>query len=178
MAQLRNEKTGLAERLAAAETNARQAESRALQAEQERDAEIEARNLTERRARDAGKPGKIKGPEVTQLDLNRMGGGTFSSGFIASISGRVTDQIGAIIPGVAIIVTNLTTKGCISTISSKNGDSFVGLAPGHYKMGVATPGFKTIETTFTLSSRRRAIRIRQLEMEVGPSTTLRMCDAK
>jgi TonB family protein len=61
-----------------------------------------------------------------------------------SLSGTVFDPSGAVIPGAAIVVTNLQTNVAQSTSSDAAGDySFSQLAPGDYSLKADLPGFAT-----------------------------------
>ena len=56
----------------------------------------------------------------------------------AEIAGKVTDQQGAVLPGVAIVVTNEETGILREMIASEEGTYLASqLAPGRYKVGQA-----------------------------------------
>jgi hypothetical protein len=64
----------------------------------------------------------------------------------AEISGKVTDEQGAILPGVAIVVTNEATGVFRETTSSGEGSYFVSqLVPGRYKVVAQLTGFRRLE---------------------------------
>ena len=53
----------------------------------------------------------------------------------SQISGKVTDEQGAVLPGVAIVVTNEETGAFREVTSSEEGTYFVSqLVPGRYKV--------------------------------------------
>src|SRR5678816_3729248 len=65
----------------------------------------------------------------------------------ASINGIVQDQSKALIPGVAMTVTNVDTGIKLSTVTNESGAySFPSVAPGRYSLSASLPGFRT--TTF------------------------------
>lgn len=60
----------------------------------------------------------------------------------ASLSGRVTDQSGAVIPGASVKATNVLTGVTTATRSNGAGDYvFAALPPGTYRLTVNAPGF-------------------------------------
>jgi hypothetical protein len=64
----------------------------------------------------------------------------------AEIGGKVTDESGAVLPGVAIVVTNEATGVFREVISSEAGAYFVSqLVPGRYKITAKLPGFRGTE---------------------------------
>ena len=69
----------------------------------------------------------------------------FAQGGRGSISGLVTDQSGAIIPGAKVVVENQGTGLKNSTVSTDAGlYSFVSLAPGVYRVTATAAGFDTL----------------------------------
>ena len=63
----------------------------------------------------------------------------------ASISGRVVDQEGAVLPGVTVSVTNTATGAARDTITNGEGlYSIPALNPGSYTVTASLPGFKTV----------------------------------
>jgi hypothetical protein len=67
----------------------------------------------------------------------------FAQNSRGSITGQVTDPSGAILPHVAVIVTN-TATGAISQVTTTNDGFYTapGLQPGPYEVTVETNGFK------------------------------------
>src|SRR4051812_26872907 len=64
----------------------------------------------------------------------------------ADISGKVTDEQGAVLPGVSILVTNEATGVFREVISSPEGTYFASqLVPGRYKIGAKLAGFRSLE---------------------------------
>jgi hypothetical protein len=64
----------------------------------------------------------------------------------AEIAGKVTDEQGAILPGVAIVVTNEETGTFRELITSEEGSYLASqLAPGRYKVIAKLSGFRTVE---------------------------------
>ena len=61
----------------------------------------------------------------------------------ASLTGRVTDPSGAVVPGATVTLTNNETKVSTDTkTNSTGGYTFPNVAPGPYQLRVAAPGFK------------------------------------
>src|SRR5262245_50641634 len=62
----------------------------------------------------------------------------------ANVVGRVTDPTGAVIPGVAIQVTNLDTNISQTAQSNEVGDYTIPfLRPGRYSLEATSSGFRT-----------------------------------
>ncbi len=67
----------------------------------------------------------------------------FAQEFRATITGRVTDSTGAIVPKAAVTVTNTDTKVSVSTTTNAAGDYTTPfLLPGTYSVTVTAPGFQ------------------------------------
>lgn len=70
----------------------------------------------------------------------------FAQQGIAAISGRVTDEQGAVLPGVSITVTNEETGVFREAATSSEGTySVPQLVPGRYKVVATLTGFRTLE---------------------------------
>lgn len=68
--------------------------------------------------------------------------------FRATLSGRVTDPSGALVPGAQVIVTNTSTGVSVKTKSDHSGDYTTPfLLPGPYKIEVQAPGFASYTHT-------------------------------
>ncbi len=64
--------------------------------------------------------------------------------FRATLSGRVTDTTGAVIPNAKIVVTNMDTAVAVSAASDKSGSYTVPfLLPGKYSIRATAAGFGT-----------------------------------
>jgi hypothetical protein len=85
----------------------------------------------------------------------------------ASVVGRVTDPAGAVIPGVAIKITNLDTTIAQSGSSNEVGDYTIPyLNPGRYEMVASAAGFRTHKRAeFTLAV-DQTLRI-DIPLEIG-----------
>lgn len=88
---------------------------------------------------------------VLLLSLFAVG---YSQEFRASISGRVTDPTGAVIPNAQITVTNLETSVKATTTSNAAGDYVVPfLLPGQYALSATASGFAPFKRTgFTVQA--------------------------
>ena len=84
-----------------------------------------------------------------------------------TISGTITDQNGAVIPGAAVTITNASTNQSFTTTSASDGTyASPVLAPGNYSMTVSVPGFKRhIVTDIMVGNNRPAFA--NLTLEVG-----------
>jgi hypothetical protein len=66
----------------------------------------------------------------------------------ATVSGRVTDQQGAVVPAADLVITSVDTNLSVSQTSNKDGLYVLsGLKPGRYRMKVTSSGFRTINLT-------------------------------
>ena len=64
--------------------------------------------------------------------------------FRATMTGRVTDEQGAVLPGVTVAVTNANTNGSLTAVTNESGVYTVTpLQPGTYRIAAALSGFKT-----------------------------------
>ena len=64
----------------------------------------------------------------------------------SQINGKVTDEQGAILPGVAVVVTNEENGTFRETTTSEEGTYFVSqIQPGRYKIVARLTGFRTLE---------------------------------
>ncbi len=88
----------------------------------------------------------------------------------ASISGIVTDQSGAVVPGANVTVTSVERNTSTSTITSDTGNYLVSfLLSGMYRITVELPGFKKfVRENITLQIGDRA-RVDPM-LEVGGTT--------
>ena len=78
----------------------------------------------------------------------------------AEIGGKVTDQQGGVLPGVAIVVTNEDTGVFRETVSNPDGSYFVPqIIPGRYRIAAKLEGFKNLDR-------------RNILVEVGRTLTL------
>jgi TonB family protein len=74
-----------------------------------------------------------------------------AQGARGTISGFVYDASGAVIPGVAVLATNLDTNARETAIAGAAGEySLASIPNGHYTLEVNNPGFKTHRNDVTL----------------------------
>src|ERR1041385_1463231 len=72
-----------------------------------------------------------------------QGGGASTAG---TISGKITDSSGAVLPGVTVNATSPSMMGVQSTVSDTGGTyRFPGLPPGTYNLAFELPGFNTLK---------------------------------
>ncbi len=63
--------------------------------------------------------------------------------FRATVTGQVTDKSGAVMPGVAVLITNVDTAEVTRAVTTAQGDyTLPFLLPGKYRLTVAAAGFK------------------------------------
>ena len=84
-----------------------------------------------------------------------------------SITGTVTDQQGAAIPGAAVTATNTGTGLQVTAVTDKDGNyTFRNLLPGSYDLGAALQGFRELKQTGLRVSAGNPVRV-ELKLEVG-----------
>jgi hypothetical protein len=77
---------------------------------------------------------------VMSVVASRAGGQEFR----ATITGRVADAQGAVVPGATIAVTNVDTNVSLTTVTNETGAYTVAtLQPGTYRIAASLSGFKT-----------------------------------
>lgn len=70
-----------------------------------------------------------------------------------SVTGRVTDQSGGVLPGTTLTLTDQQSKSQQTTVSSAPGRfMFANLPPGEYELVARMSGFKSVTTAVTVSS--------------------------
>ena len=88
-----------------------------------------------------------------------------------SVSGVVRDSSGAAVPNATITATNVATAAVRTATTNNVGEYTIqGLAPGNYKVRVASPSFTTFEQTVEVTVGGSLTVSPQLE--VGTSTTV------
>jgi hypothetical protein len=88
----------------------------------------------------------------------------------ASVVGRVTDATAAVIPGVAVKVTNLDTNISQKVASNESGDYTVPyLNPGRYVLEASATGFRTYKRNEFSLAVDQILRI-NISLEVGAAT--------
>lgn len=82
------------------------------------------------------------------------------------ISGRVVSSDGQPLPGVTISVTSPNMQGARSTVSSENGDYFIGLLPpGTHTVGFEIEGFQTLQRTQSVAGTQNVV----MDMSLAPA---------
>jgi len=80
-----------------------------------------------------------------------------AQGIRATVVGRATDQSGAVVPGVAITITNTGTNESRATMTSDSGDYTVSqLPPGDYNLTAEIAGFNKVVQRFVLETAQGA----------------------
>ena len=94
----------------------------------------------------------------------------FGQEFRATLTGRVADPTGAVIPKVQITVTNMDTGVAVNTVSDKSGNYTVPfLLPGKYSIEATASGFDTfIHDNITLQTGSKVNE--DLSLRIGATT--------
>ena len=94
----------------------------------------------------------------------------FSQAFTGSISGIVTDGSGAVLPGAAISVTDISKNSTVRTVTNETGFYVIsGLTPGVYRVTAEKQGFRTyVLESLPLSTQQKAAV--DMKLEVGAVT--------
>jgi outer membrane receptor protein involved in Fe transport len=88
----------------------------------------------------------------------------------ALLSGRITDQAGAIIPGAEVTLTNVETNVSMQSVTNGLGLYVMGtLQPGHYRLTVSKEGFKVITLSNLVLSVQDTVN-RNFELQVGSTS--------
>ena len=96
-----------------------------------------------------------------------VAGAAFAQSDRGTITGTITDQAGAVIPGAAIEVTNINTGAVYQVQSSSTGNyTFSQLPAGKYQMSSSVPGFKQFLRTGITVLVAQTLRI-DISLEVG-----------
>src|SRR5882724_6381182 len=88
-----------------------------------------------------------------------------------SISGRVIDQQGAVVPNASITVEDPTRGFTLTTKTNESGDFVTpGLQPGTYKIRVEAAGFKKLERPNIPLNVNDKLALGSIPLEVGAIT--------
>jgi len=69
-----------------------------------------------------------------------------------TVTGRVEDQTGGVMPGATLTLTDQQTKSQQTTVASPTGFKFLNLPPGEYELMARLSGFKSVVVAVTVSS--------------------------
>ncbi|MBV6429957.1 MAG: hypothetical protein IANPNBLG_00060 [Bryobacteraceae bacterium] len=84
----------------------------------------------------------------------------YPQSYTGSISGRVTDATGSVVPGAAVVVTETNTNTVARTLTNDVGDYVVSfLNPGVYKVSVTREGFREQVQTALALQINQALRV-------------------
>src|SRR5262245_20282567 len=99
-------------------------------------------------------------PSVLSIFLGAITAPIFSQQGTSEIGGRVSDEQGAVLPVVTIVLTNEETGVYREVKSGEDGSYFVSqLTPGRYRLGAGLTSFRNFER-------------RNLQLEVGKTATV------
>src|SRR5512143_4211928 len=109
----------------------------------------------------------MRSPIMTILCLLVLAGAAFAQSDRGTITGSVTDQAGAVIPGATIEMKNVNTGAVYQAQSSSTGNyTFSQLPAGQYQMSSSMPGFKQFVRTGITVLVAQTLRI-DISLEVG-----------
>ena len=95
----------------------------------------------------------------------------------ATITGLITDQTGAILPGVTVTATNQATNVDYTAITNESGDyTITPVVAGTYVIKAALSGFRTQATVATVLEARQVARL-DFKMGVGIAETVEVSEA-
>ncbi len=86
----------------------------------------------------------------------------------SAVSGRVTDQSGAVVPGATVTLRDASGKTRQTTSSADGSFDLAQVPPGHYDLGVVARGFEGYKQTVDLKPRDMAML--DASLTVGAST--------
>ena len=82
---------------------------------------------------------------LVALTLGVLPGLVGAQDFRGGVVGRITDESGAVLPGVTVTVTNRDTNVTNNAVTNESGSySLLYLTPGSYKVGAELQGFKKV----------------------------------
>jgi outer membrane receptor protein involved in Fe transport len=83
-----------------------------------------------------------------------------------SISGRISDQQGGVLPGVTVSATSVSLQGTRTAVTSEHGDYLLAFLPaGDYTVSIELAGFKTTTHAVKVASTQRLTVNQTLELE-------------
>ena len=95
----------------------------------------------------------------------------------ATITGLITDQTGAILPGVTVTATNQATNVDYTAVTNESGDyTITPVVAGTYVIKAALSGFRTQATVATVLEARQVARL-DFKMGVGIAETVEVSEA-
>ena len=95
---------------------------------------------------------------------------SFAQEFRATISGRVSDSQGAVIPGVKVLATQIATAAKFETVSAADGLYTIPfLPPGIYRLVAENAGFKRYVRDSVSAGANERLGL-DIQMEIGAVT--------
>ena len=96
--------------------------------------------------------------------------GAYAQSFLASVSGIVSDQSGAVAPNVKVTVTDTARGVPFTTTTNQDGVYIINnLIPSVYKVNAEAAGFQTYQiSTFPLEAKQEAVL--NITLQLGTST--------
>jgi hypothetical protein len=93
---------------------------------------------------------------------------SFAQNINGSITGRITDQQGAVVPNAAVTANDLSQQISVATKTNEQGIFVVaGLRSGSYSLRVEATGFKRLDRTGIPVNADEKLAMADLVMEVG-----------
>ena len=106
-----------------------------------------------------------------------LGADTRAQTGTATITGLITDQTGATLPGVTVTATNQATNVDYTAITNESGDyTITPVVAGTYVIKAALSGFRTQATAATVLEARQVARL-DFKMGVGIAETVEVSEA-
>jgi carboxypeptidase family protein len=106
------------------------------------------------------------------LSLFLTGGGAHAQTGTATITGVISDETGALLPGVTVTATNQATNVAYTTVTNESGTyTITPVVVGTYVIKATLSGFKTYSTAPTVLEARQVARL-DFKMGVGLSETV------
>jgi beta-lactamase regulating signal transducer with metallopeptidase domain len=70
-----------------------------------------------------------------------------------SLSGRVLDQLGGLVPGTEVTMTSVATGGAMVAVADRRGEfEFVNLVAGDYTLEAQLPGFRNVRASVSVAA--------------------------
>jgi Carboxypeptidase regulatory-like domain/TonB-dependent Receptor Plug Domain len=108
---------------------------------------------------------------ITVLIVLLTAGTAFPQTVTGSISGTVTDSLGAVVPGAGVTIIGEQTNDVRNAVTNEEGRfNFAALQPGLYTIKVEREGFQTLEQRNTVLSANERLALGELKLQAGQVT--------
>ena len=97
-----------------------------------------------------------------------LSGPVYAQGVTGQLGGTVTDSIGAVLPGVTVVVKNVNTNATRETQTGARGEFMIpDLLAGTFDLTATLAGFKTYEQKGIVVNSTERVQLRAIALEVG-----------